>query len=187
NHAGKYKDLVEYAFNELIIPNGVKFNITGSNDIVITGKISEPDFNRNLSLTSGQALAAQADAYNAPALTKIDFSDIKVGGDFTITIKASQLLRSTKVPVEIDVYDYYVLDNFPDHYADNDTPADWVRLIEDYPDRFMLGTDVVGRWDKYVQEIRKYDVLLEKLTPDTAEKLCRDNILAVMKKNGGTE
>ena len=102
NRAGKYKDLVEYAFNELIIPNGVKFNITGSNDIVITGKISEPDFNRNLSLTSGQALAAQADAYNAPALTKIDFSDIKVGGDFTITIKASQLLRSTKVPVEIE-------------------------------------------------------------------------------------
>jgi len=102
NRAGKYKDVVEYAFNELIIPNGVKFNITGSNDIVITGKISEPDFNRNLSLTSGQALAAQADAYNAPALTKIDFSDIKVGGDFTITIKASQLLRSTKVPVEIE-------------------------------------------------------------------------------------
>lgn len=101
-HAGQYKDVVEYAFNELIIPNGVKFNITGSNDIVITGKISEPDFNRNLSLTSGQALAAQADAYNAPALTKIDFSDINVGGDFTITIKASQLLRSTKVPVEIE-------------------------------------------------------------------------------------
>jgi len=102
NRAGKYKDLVEYAFNELIIPNGVKFNITGSNDIVITGKISEPDFNRNLSLTSGQALAAQADAYNAPALTKIDFSDIKVGGEFTITVKASQLLKSTKVPVEVE-------------------------------------------------------------------------------------
>ena len=95
--------------------------------------------------------------------------------------------RNLWVDISWLVYDYYVLDNFPNHYADNDTPADWVRLIEDYPDRFMLGTDVVGRWDKYVQEIRKYDVLLEKLTPDTAEKLCRDNILAVMKKNGGTE
>jgi len=100
--AGQFKDVVEYGLNELIIPNGVKYEVKGNNDIVITGKVSEPDFNRNLSLTSGNALAVQANAYSRPNLTKIDFSDINVGGDFTITIETSMLGAGTEVPVKFE-------------------------------------------------------------------------------------
>ena len=100
--AGQYKDLVEYGLNELIIPNGVSYKITGNNDVVISGKISNPDFNRNLSLTSGNALAVQAENYNAPNLTKIDFSDIDVSGVFTLTIETSKLMAGTEVPVKFE-------------------------------------------------------------------------------------
>ena len=85
------------------------------------------------------------------------------------------------------VYDYYFLDNFPDRYADNNTMEDWVKVIEKHPDRFILGSDKVGHWKDYEKEIFKYYVLLDKLKPETAARVCRENILNVMKKNGGTE
>ncbi|MBR2990607.1 MAG: amidohydrolase family protein [Solobacterium sp.] len=81
------------------------------------------------------------------------------------------------------VYDYYFLDQFPDHYADNNTLDDWVVLLETYPDRFMIGSDQVGHWQTYEKEIGKYGILLDRLKPDTARKICRDNILHVMKKD----
>ncbi len=58
----------------------------------------------------------------------------------------------------------------------------WATLIEKYPDRFMIGSDVVGHWTEYPKEIAKYYVLLEKLKPATAEKLCRNNILSLIKR-----
>ncbi len=101
-HAGQFKDVADYALNELIIPNGVKYQITDNNDVVITGHISEPDLNRNLSLTPGNALAIQAENYNAPNLTKIDFSDISVEGDFKITFETSKLGAGTEVPIKFE-------------------------------------------------------------------------------------
>lgn len=79
------------------------------------------------------------------------------------------------------VYDYYFLDQFPDQYQDGDTLDDWVALIEKYPDRLMIGTDKVGHWATYPAEVVKYYRLLDKLQPETARKLCRDNILALVK------
>ncbi|MEG0417236.1 amidohydrolase family protein [Gordonibacter sp.] len=79
------------------------------------------------------------------------------------------------------VYDYYFLDKFPNQYHDGNTLDDWVALIEKYPDRFMLGTDKVGHWATYPAETVKYYPLLDKLSPVAARKLCRDNILAVIK------
>ena len=58
----------------------------------------------------------------------------------------------------------------------------WAALIEKYSDRFMLGTDAVGRWTEYPAMIFKYYLLLGKLSPDTAEKLCRGNILSLIKR-----
>ncbi|MBO7373377.1 MAG: amidohydrolase family protein [Oscillospiraceae bacterium] len=58
----------------------------------------------------------------------------------------------------------------------------WAALIEKYSDRFMLGTDAVGRWTEYPAMIFKYYLLLGKLSPDTAEKICRGNILSLIKR-----
>ena len=59
---------------------------------------------------------------------------------------------------------------------------DWVALIEKHPDRLMIGTDKVGHWATYPAEVVKYYELLDKLQPETAAKLAKENILALVKR-----
>ena len=58
----------------------------------------------------------------------------------------------------------------------------WAALIEKYSDRFMIGTDVVGHWADYAKEISKYYRVLDTMRPETVKKICRDNILSLIKK-----
>ncbi len=99
-------------------------------------------------------------------------------------IAADMLASNPNLYTDISwvVYDYYIEDNFPDNYKDGDTMADWVALCEEYPDRIMVGTDKVGHWKTYPAEVVKYYDLLDKLKPETAKKICRDNILGLVKK-----
>ena len=46
----------------------------------------------------------------------------------------------------------------------------------------MIGSDVVGHWANYPYEIRKYYMLLDRLRPETAEKICRTNILSLIRR-----
>lgn len=82
------------------------------------------------------------------------------------------------------VYNYYFLEENPDGFQDGDTMDDWAALMEKWPDRFMVGTDKVGHWDTYPDEVTKYYALLDRLAPETAQKLCRDNILGLVKRYG---
>lgn len=79
------------------------------------------------------------------------------------------------------MYDYYFLDKFPDNFYDGDSLDDWANLIEKHPDRFLLGTDKVGHFATYPQEVTKYYQLLDKLKPKTAENLCKNNVLSLVK------
>ena len=81
------------------------------------------------------------------------------------------------------VYDYYFLNQFPDNYPDTDTFKDWVKLVNKHPDRIMIGTDKVGHWETYPQEVFKYYKLLDKLDPEVVQKICRDNALSLIKKH----
>ena len=56
----------------------------------------------------------------------------------------------------------------------------WASLIEKYPDRFILGTDKVGHWDTYKDEVTKYTPLIELLSDETAEKLTGGNMLRLI-------
>jgi Amidohydrolase len=58
----------------------------------------------------------------------------------------------------------------------------WIKLVETYPDRFMIGTDKVGHFADYPQEIQKYYTFLDQLQPATASKLARENLLSVLPK-----
>lgn len=82
------------------------------------------------------------------------------------------------------VYNYYFLEENPDGFDDGDTLDDWAALMEKWPDRFMIGTDKVGHWDTYPDEVMKYYALLDKLSPETSQKICRDNILGLVKRYG---
>ena len=99
SRAGAYKEAAAYALDQCIIPNKVNYEITGEYDVVITGKISEPDLNLKIANTPADALHRIADSYNAPALKNVDYSTVKIGGDFKITIGTSALASGKKVAV----------------------------------------------------------------------------------------
>ena len=52
----------------------------------------------------------------------------------------------------------------------------WVSLIEQFPDRFMLGSDTVAWFDNYTQTIHRYEILLSELSPKTAQAVRQDNL-----------
>jgi predicted TIM-barrel fold metal-dependent hydrolase len=59
---------------------------------------------------------------------------------------------------------------------------EWITLVERFPGRFMLGSDVVGRFDKLGEELRSFDPFLDALPSDVAQKVARDNFLSVLPK-----
>lgn len=48
--------------------------------------------------------------------------------------------------------------------------AEWLALVEKYPERFMLGSDVVGRFNKLGEEIHSFKPFLDALPEDVAKK-----------------
>ena len=55
----------------------------------------------------------------------------------------------------------------------------WTKLIEDYPDRFVVGVDTVHSWDEYDAVVRAIrSGLLARLSPDTARKVAYGNAQA---------
>ena len=56
----------------------------------------------------------------------------------------------------------------------------WLTLIERFPDRFMLGSDVVGRFSSLGEQMRGFDAFLDALPAEVAVKVARDNFLEVL-------
>lgn len=72
---------------------------------------------------------------------------------------------------------------FETYLMHNGTPdVSWVDLVEAFPSRFMIGSDKVGTFGAYPEEMQKYYVFLDALKPETARKVARDNFLAVLPK-----
>jgi hypothetical protein len=59
----------------------------------------------------------------------------------------------------------------------------WVSLIEEYPGRFMIGSDTGDFSDQYTSILQRTYVLLDALKPETARKLAHDNFLALLPVN----
>lgn len=58
----------------------------------------------------------------------------------------------------------------------------WLALVERYSTRFMLGSDVVGRFDSLGEEMDSFRPFLDALPEDVARRLAKDNFLAVLPK-----
>lgn len=58
----------------------------------------------------------------------------------------------------------------------------WVALVEEYPDRFLLGSDVVGKFDNLPSYLHGFDPFLDALPEEVARKVARDNFLAILPK-----
>ena len=72
--------------------------------------------------------------------------------------------------------DTYLLDEA------GEADAEWVRLVERYPDRFMIGSDVVGRFDNLGKHLSRFDAFLDALQEDIALKVAQRNFLAILPK-----
>lgn len=71
------------------------------------------------------------------------------------------------------VYDDYINKN-------EESLKEWAALIEKHPTRFMIGTDKVGNWTTYTDEVTKYYSLLDLLSDSAVAKICRENILRLI-------
>ncbi len=57
----------------------------------------------------------------------------------------------------------------------------WVGLVEAYPERFMVGSDVLGNYGSaYRNVIELHRAFLSALKPETARKIGIDNFLSVL-------
>lgn len=64
--------------------------------------------------------------------------------------------------------------------VDGKVDPDWLALVERFPDRFVIGSDLVGRFDSLAEKMRAYDPLLDALPGDVARRVARDNLLALL-------
>lgn len=68
----------------------------------------------------------------------------------------------------------YILDK-----GDQPDP-DWLALIKRYPDRFMIGSDALGKYDNIGSSLDDFLPLLDALPRDVAEGVARDNFLRLL-------
>lgn len=59
----------------------------------------------------------------------------------------------------------------------------WLELVERHPERFMLGSDVVGRFTRLGEEMQRFDPFLDALPAALAQRVARDNFLAILPKS----
>lgn len=64
--------------------------------------------------------------------------------------------------------------------SDGQPDGRWVRLVERYPDRFMIGSDVVGRFKRLGEHMQGFDVFLDALPEAVAQRVAQENFLAVL-------
>jgi hypothetical protein len=61
----------------------------------------------------------------------------------------------------------------------------WVELIQNFPDRFMIGTDFFGHFanhELYRRNIRRFDILLNALSETNAQRIAQGNLLRILPK-----
>ena len=94
-----------------------------------------------------------------------------------------------------------LLDDYPNLYIDlswtmlrpylldqkGNADEDWVALIERHPTRFMLGTDVVGRFNNLASGIQDFEPFLDALSESAARNVARDNFLNVLSRSRKTD
>ena len=70
---------------------------------------------------------------------------------------------------------------YPNYVAPNGKPdKEWVALVEEFPDKFMIGTDAIGHFDNYEKTIKQYYSFLDALTPKTAHLVAQKNFLSIL-------
>ena len=87
----------------------------------------------------------------------------------TLIANLRELLgRFPKLYVDLSwvVYDQYLV-------LEGQAEDGWLALITEFPDRFMVGSDVVASMTSYVSTMTRYYVILDALAPRRRNKTLR--------------
>ncbi len=57
---------------------------------------------------------------------------------------------------------------------------DWLKLLQAYPTRFVLGSDVVGRFNNLGETMQGFDPILDALPANVAQAIAEDNFLKLL-------
>ena len=57
---------------------------------------------------------------------------------------------------------------------------DWVALVERFPERFMIGSDVVGRFGNLGNHLQAFDPFLDALPESVAHQVARGNFVTIL-------
>lgn len=99
--------------------------------------------------------------------------------DFLLPTLTRMLERYSNLYIDLSwsVLEPYLLD-------DKGVPRPaWVALVERFPERFMLGSDVVGRFASLGEQLHGFDRFLDALPEAVAHKVAKDNFLAVLPRS----
>ena len=102
NHAGNYKERAELLL-KLLSDEDIKYVISSTGDITITGKIVNVDpavLADNMKLPIIDIMNELAEKYNAPQIANPDFSVVDFSGTYQIVIEGSDLANGHKFDVK---------------------------------------------------------------------------------------
>lgn len=102
--------------------------------------------------------------------------------DFIVELLDRLLKKHDNLYIDLSwsLLNHYLLD-------ENGKPdGEWLKLIEKYPNRFMLGSDAVGRFGGIGKALHAYNPFLDALNEATAHRVARDNFLALLPKQAVT-
>lgn len=74
-----------------------------------------------------------------------------------------------------------------DHYlfqSEDEVDRDWLALIQKFPDRFLIGSDKVGKFNGLDKNLGGYAALLDKLSEEAADRVARRNALELLPPRG---
>ncbi|HEX5787531.1 MAG TPA: amidohydrolase family protein [Woeseiaceae bacterium] len=79
------------------------------------------------------------------------------------------------VDLSWSVLDEYLLTSDGD-----DVRKHWLAIIRRHPDRFVIGSDLVGSFDRLGEKMESFDVLLDELSEAQAALVARENLLHIL-------
>ncbi|MGE4404635.1 MAG: amidohydrolase family protein [Pseudomonas sp.] len=94
-----------------------------------------------------------------------------------------------------------LLDDYPNLYIDlswtmlrpyllnkeGEPDTDWLKLVERHPTRFVIGSDVVGRFGSLAEGMQAFAPFLDALPEAVARQVARDNFLAILPRKRQAE
>lgn len=73
-----------------------------------------------------------------------------------------------------------VLDEYLLTADQTDVRSHWLKIIRQYPERFLIGSDLVGGFKNIGRKMREFDPMLDELSAEDARKVAHDNLLTVL-------